>query len=260
MAAMLDALIERISDRTAGRTPWIDILEDAPDLSMEDAYRVQFGMMRRRVAEGDRVVGYKAAYTSRAMQAQRGNGGPIAGAILASAVLPEDRPIAMVENSRNAVEPEVAILLARDLPGPHVTALDVMRATSVLLPAVEVAVGAPGRVERSRQMVIATHKTAGSIIIGGPGQVPAALDLRTEGTVISINGEVRGSATAVEVMGDPFNAAAFIANTVLANGDMLRAGMVLMTGSIIAAIPVEPGDDVRVDYTRLGSLNIRFAS
>ena len=260
MKTSLESLVDRIADRVAGRSPWRDILEDEPDLSIENAYRVQAGLMRRRMAEGETVVGYKAAYTSAAVQAQRGNGGPIAGAILRSAHLPESAPIAIVPNSRNAVEPEVAILLGADLPGPEVTPLDVLRATEALLPAIEVAVGAPGHADRSRHMVIATHKTAGSVIVGGPGLAPQGIDLRVEGCVMTINGEVRGSATGVEVMGNPYNAAAFIANTVLANGEMLRAGMILMTGSIIAAIPIAAGDDVRVDFTRLGSIGIRFGA
>jgi 2-keto-4-pentenoate hydratase len=256
----LENLVDRIADRVAGRAPWKDIMEDEPGLAEAEAYSVQAGLMRRRIAEGETVIGYKAAYTSAAIQAQRGNGGPIVGAILRSAHLPESAPIAIVPNSRNAVEPEVAVLLGADLSGPGVTPLDVLRATKALLPAIEVAVGAPGNVDRSRHMVIATHKTAGSIIVGGPGLSPAGIDLRVEGCVMSINGKVRGSATGVEVMGDPYNAAAFIANTVLANGDMLRAGMILMTGSIIAAIPIAAGDDVRVDFTRLGSVGIRFAA
>jgi 2-keto-4-pentenoate hydratase len=259
MPADIDKLVDRIADRTAGRSAWVDILEDAPELSEQDAYRVQFGLMRRRVAEGDRIVGYKAAYTSLAIQAQRGNGGAIVGGILASALESETRPIAIVPDARNAVEPEVAVVLAQDLPGPHVSAIDVMRATRMLMPAIEVAVGAPGHAERSRQMVIATHKTAGSIIVGGPGRSPDGLDLRLEGAVMWIDGTVRGSATAVEVLGNPFESAAFIANTVLANGEVLKAGMILMTGSIFAAIPVEAGCDVRVDFTRLGSIGIRFA-
>jgi 2-keto-4-pentenoate hydratase len=109
-------------------------------------------------------------------------------------------------------------------------------------------------------MVIATHKTLGSIIVGGPLHSPRDIDLRLEGMVMQINGKVRGSATAVEVMGNPFNAAAFIANTVAANGECLRAGMVLMTGSIITAIPVSAGDDVRIQFTRLGSIVARFVS
>lgn len=260
MSSEMDELVDRVSDRVSGRVPWKDVLEDRPDLSEADAYRIQFALMRRRMADGDPVVGYKAAYTSAAIQAQRGNGGPIAGAFLRSANLPEAEPVAIVPDSRNAVEPEVAILLGADLPGPHVTPLDVRRATAALLPAIEVAVGAPGHVDRSRHMVIATHKTAGSVIVGGPGRAPEGIDLRVEGCVLTINGKVRGSATAVEVMGDPYNAGAFIANTVLANGDMLRAGMILMTGSIIAAIPIVAGDDVRADFTRLGSIGIRFSA
>lgn len=258
MKSSLDSLIDRISDRVTGRKPWVDILEDEPGLAVEDAYRVQYGLMRRRVTEGDPVVGYKAAYTSAAVQAQRGNGGPISGAILRSAMVTEGELVTLVPNSRNAVEPEVAILLGADLPGPNVTALDVMRATRMLLPAIEVAVGAPGEVDRSRQMVIATHKTAGYIIIGGPGRAPEGIDLRLEGAVMTINGEIIGSATAVEVLGNPYNAAAFIANTALANGGMLRAGMILMTGSIIAARRIEAGADVRVDFTRLGGVGVRF--
>jgi 2-keto-4-pentenoate hydratase len=255
----IDDLVARIDDRTRGRAPWVDILEDRPDLDEQGAYAVQFGLMRRRLAEGDRLVGYKAAYTSLAVQAQRGNGGPIAGGILASGIETETGPIAIVPNARNAVEPEVAILLGDDLPGPDVGPLDVLRATHSLLPAIEVAVGAPGHVERSRQMVIATHKTAGSVIIGGPGCRPQGIDLRLEGCVLRINGEVRGSATAVEVLGDPYLAAAFIAKKLIEHGERLRAGMILMTGSILAAIPVQAGDDVRVDFTRLGSVGIRFS-
>lgn len=259
MNSEIETLVDRIHGRISGREAWRDVLEDRPGLSDEDAYRIQFALMRRLTAGGDRVVGYKAAYTSLAVQAQRGNGGPIAGAFLQSGYLPEEEPVAIVPERRNAVEPEVAILLGADLPGPQVTPLDVRRATALLLPAIEVAVGAPDDVKRSRQMVIATNKTAGSIIVGGPGCAPEGIDLRLEGCVLTINGKTAGSGAGAEVMGDPYNAAALIANTVLANGDVLRAGMILMTGSVTAAIPVGPGDDVRAEFTRLGSIHIRFA-
>ena len=111
MKNSLESLVERIADRVAARAPWKDVLEDDQGLTDADAYRIQFALMRRRAAQGDAVVGYKAAYTSAAVQAQRGNGGPIVGAFLNSANLPENEPVAIVADSRNAVEPEVAILL-----------------------------------------------------------------------------------------------------------------------------------------------------
>lgn len=253
------ALADRMADRVSGRAPWLDILEDEPGLTDEDAYAVQFRLMDRLVAEGDAIAGYKAAYTSLAMQKARGTGGPIAGAFLRSAVVSESDPLPLVADSRNAVEPEVAILLGSDLTGSNITPHDMLGATACLLPALEVAVGAPGNLQRSRQMVIATHKTFGSVILGGPGWSPVGIDLRTEGVVVSLNDEVHASATAVEVLGNPWIAAAFIANTVLRYGGILRAGMVLMTGSIIAAHPCVAGDRVTAEFSRLGRVGVKFA-
>ncbi|TVR11158.1 MAG: hypothetical protein EA385_01885 [Salinarimonadaceae bacterium] len=253
-----DRLISLLADRVAGTIAWKDILEDAPDLSIDDAYLLQSGLMRRLAAAGDPLVGYKASLTNLAMQKARGTGGPVAGGLLASCLRDDDSAIAFVPGARNAVEAEVAILLGADIDGPNVTALDVRRATAALLPAIEVAVGAPGNVDRSSQMAIATQKTTGAVILGGPGRSPDGIDLRVEGAVITVNGEYKATATAVEVMGDPYRAGAFIANQMLATGDKLRAGMILMTGSITLAVNVVAGDNVRVDFTRLGSVNIRM--
>ena len=55
------------------------------------------------------------------------------------------------------------------------------------------------------------------------------------------NGEAIGSGTGVEVLGDP-HSVAFMANKLAEYGRELKAGMVLMTGSIVASIPLEVGD------------------
>jgi 2-keto-4-pentenoate hydratase len=108
-------------------------------------------------------------------------------------------------------------------------------------------------------MGIAIHKSNGGIVLGGPMTSPYGIDLRLEGMVISINGEVRGSATGVEVLGDPLSLVAIIANKIGQYGGTLKAGMVLMTGSIVTAMPVAPGDHLLVEFTRLGKLAVRFS-
>lgn len=258
-AGKRDRLVSLLADRVSGRTPWRDVLDDDPELTIDEAYLVQSALIRRLAEAGDPVVGYKAASTSLAIQAASGRGGPVAGALLASCLRDDDSSVPFVPGARNAAEAEVAILLGADIVGPNVTPLDVRRATAALLPAIEIAVGPPGGAERSTQMAIATQKTSGAVIIGGPGRSPDGIDLRLEGAVITVNGRHRASATAVEVMGDPYRAGAFIANRMLASGDALRAGMILMTGSITLAVEVAAGDQVRVDFTRLGSVNVRMA-
>jgi 2-keto-4-pentenoate hydratase len=76
----------------------------------------------------------------------------------------------------------------------------------------------------------------------------------------SINGVVQGSATGVEVMGNPLHAVALVANKIGAAGGTLKAGMVVMTGSLIANLPVAPGDHLQVEFTRLGRVQARFVA
>ena len=63
----------------------------------------------------------------------------------------------------------------------------------------------------------------------------------------------------MEVLGDPINVVVEIANILARYDAKLEAGMIVMTGSIVQAVPVAPGDSVHVEFTRLGSVRARFA-
>jgi 2-keto-4-pentenoate hydratase len=234
-----------------------EILERAPDLAALDAYRIQQALMDRHVARGDRIVGYKAALTSKAMQEQSGVGEPLLGTLLASRVFAEDEPVSLSRFLKASLEPEVAVLLKADLRGPGVTPLDALAAVAGYLPALELGDYRTGDNPRSLQQTLVCNTFNGGIVLGGPLSAPAGLDLRTEGMVMTCNGVLRGSATAVEVLGDPLRSVAFMANKLAELGGGLRAGMVLMTGSIVRSIPLAPGDSVCVEFTRLGTVRVR---
>src|SRR5476651_1852024 len=46
------------------RDPAYDVGKLSPGITFDDAYRLQFASKKRRVAEGDRIVGYQASFTS----------------------------------------------------------------------------------------------------------------------------------------------------------------------------------------------------
>ena len=253
--AVLDWLEAQIFDNG----PAGDVLEKVPELSVVDAYRLRDALMQRRVARGDRHIGYKVAGASRAIQVTEHVEGPLVGCLMHSGVYAETAPIAIGADKRVIVESEVAVLLKHDLAGPGVTTTDVLLATAGLFPAIEVVASRGERVKRSHPMrIIGSKFTGGGIVIGGPMSLPHGIDLQLEGMVISINGEVRGSATGVEVMGNPLNAVALVANTIAAYGAKLDAGMLIMTGSFMGNLPVAAGDELRVEFTRLGSVTARF--
>jgi 2-keto-4-pentenoate hydratase len=70
---------------------------------------------------------------------------------------------------------------------------------------------------------------------------------------------VAATNTAAEVMGSPANSLAWIANHLGARGLGLRAGDIVMSGSVSALLRPRAGDTVRATYTRLGSVAARFA-
>lgn len=260
MDARLTELVDWLDAALPRPEPVGEVLERTPELTPAEAYRIQAALADRAVARGDRIVGYKAALTSQAMQAQAGVGEPLLGTLLGSRVFAEDAAVSLATFLRPTLEPEVAVLLGADLRGPGVTPLDVLGAVSGYLPAVELGDYRTGDNARSLQQTLVCNTFNGGIVLGGPLTAPHGLDLRTEGMVLHRNGAVQGSATAVEVLGDPLRSVAFMADKLAEQGKALRAGMVLMTGSIVKSIALVPGDTVRVDFTRLGSITVRLTA
>ena len=150
------------------------------------------------------------------------------------------------------------MILKRELAGPGVTRTAALAAIEGYAAAIEVGDIKTGDNERSLQQTLVCNVMNGGQVAGGKLVDKAGIDLRVEGMVLTINGEVRATATAAEVLGDPVNSVAFIANKLGGLGGRLEPGMLLMTGSIVRGVPVSAGDRVHVAFTRLGGVGLRF--
>ena len=260
-----------MDDRLEKLTDWVDTGLSSPArmteisnldsaLTPEECYRIQTAVMDRRVANGDRIIGYKAALTSKAMQRDAGISEPLLGTLLASRHYSGNEPVSFAGFLDPTLEPEVAVVMRSDLSGPGVTVYAAMTAIAGYLPAVELGDYRSDRTKRNIQQSLVCNTFNGGFTTGSTLSAPEGLDLRLEGMVMEVNGEVRASATAVEVLGDPLQSVVFMANKLAEQGRSLKAGMVLLTGSIVKGISLEAGDEVRVDFTRLGRLVVKFVA
>lgn len=118
MNARFRALTDWLEHQLAGPHPATDILEHAPDLTLLEAYRIQHALIERGMARGDRIIGYKAAFTNKAMQTMFGLGEPLVGTLLGSRLLSETTPVHLRGFLKTILEPEVGVLLRADLSGP----------------------------------------------------------------------------------------------------------------------------------------------
>jgi 2-keto-4-pentenoate hydratase len=227
-------------------------------LSLAEAYAVQDRLREALVGRGERVAGWKAGFTSKAGQEAWQVDEPVCAFLLASGVLTSPAEIPAARFVKPGVEAEIAFVMRQDLAGPGVTAPRALAAVEGAAPALELidfrhagkAVGTD---------VVADGVYARAIVLGGALTPVTGLDLALEGLVYEHGGTVVATATAWEVMGNPLNSLAWIANHLGARGLGLRAGDVVMTGSVSKILQAKAGDTVRATYTRLGSASVRFS-
>ncbi|MGD9956816.1 MAG: 2-keto-4-pentenoate hydratase [Candidatus Nanopelagicales bacterium] len=253
-----DELAASLYDARRTRVPVPPLTDDDATLTLEDAYLVQQGVVRRYLDDGDRIIGYKLGLTSKPMQQMLGVGSPDFAPVMASHVLEDGAAVAVTDFISPKLEAEIALVLGSELSGPDCTTLDVLRAVEGVVASIELV---DSRVADWRIKLVDTVSdmaSSGAIIIGG-GSTPAAdVDLRTLGMVFTRDGEVIATGAGAAALGNPAAAVAWLVRTLHPFGATLPAGSIVMTGALHAAVPIAAGETYRAEFDRLGSVSVRI--
>jgi 2-keto-4-pentenoate hydratase len=252
------AAVQHLLTGRLGHQTIAPLTEKDPTLDLATAYAIQRSLEDTLVARGERVAGWKVGFTSAAAQEAYGVTEPVAGFMLASGVFSSGDSVPAARFAAIGVEVEVAFLIGRELSGPGVSAVSALLAVDGAMPALELVDFRFSGKARGTDMV-ADGVATNAIVLGRPLTPAAGLDLALEGVVYEQNGQVVATATAAEVMGNPLSSLAWLANALGAHGRGLRAGDVVLTGSISKILRAKAGDSVRASFTRLGVVSCRFA-
>jgi 2-keto-4-pentenoate hydratase len=208
------------------------------------------------------LFGWKIAATSKAGQAHIGVDGPMAGRLLAERVLPDGGSTPLGANHMRVAEVEFAFRMGKDLPpraAPYATD-EVLAAVDTLHPAIEipdsryddfVTVGAP--------QLIADNACAHLVLVGAAAKSDwRRIDLAAHKGWGRNEGKFEREGSGANVLGDPRTALAWLANELRGLGLTLAQGQIVITGTCVKPIEVEPGDHVVADLGVLGGLSVRF--
>jgi 2-oxo-3-hexenedioate decarboxylase/2-keto-4-pentenoate hydratase len=94
------------------------------------------------------------------------------------------------------------------------------------------------------------------VVLGAPVSDWRRLDLTRVTARLSVNEREIGSGSGGDVMGDPLNALAWLAEKLAAAGTPLRRGMIVMTGSMVPIHYPAAGDRVLVEVFGLGAAEL----
>jgi 2-keto-4-pentenoate hydratase len=244
------------------RTPLQPLPADIAPGTEADGYRIQEALAGLLSADFGVLVGYKIGCTSAVMQQYIGIPHPCGGNVLAKGVHDSGASLRHKDFVRVGVECEIAVRLARDLApsaGPF-TADNVADAVEAYLPAIEIVddrysewqtMGAP--------TLVADDFFAAGCVLGKPVARSAAPDLKDVVGRAVINGAEVARGTGADVLGHPHHALAWLANHLSAGGKGLRAGQIVLTGSLVKTIWLNAGDRVMMDLSGLGSVGVVFS-
>jgi 2-keto-4-pentenoate hydratase len=221
----------------------------------EGAYAIQHLNTRYWLDEGRKIVGRKIGLTAESVQRQLGVDRPDFGVLFDDMRIPDGGDLSAARTLQPKVEAEVAIRLARSIENPDVTSDDILRAADAAMPALEIVDSRIADWKITFADTVADNGSAAFFVLGAEVRPFEALDLRTCGMALEINGNVVSHGAGVACLGHPLNAAAWLARTLAAAGESLQAGDIILTGALGPMAVLAPGDHVRADIGGLGGVN-----
>ncbi|HZT27907.1 MAG TPA: 2-oxo-hepta-3-ene-1,7-dioic acid hydratase [Pseudolabrys sp.] len=228
-----------------------------PAITIEDSYAISTEVMKRRVAQGRKVIGHKVGLTSKAMQRSSMIDEPDYGYILDDQMIGDSAKVPHANYCKPRVEVELAFILGKRLLGPGVGLTDVLRATEYVVPAMEIV---DARIVDPRKIVdtVADNGAAAGIAMGGRPVRPMDIDLRWVGGIMYKNSEIEETGLAAGVLGHPALGVAWLANKLGQMGTALEPGHIVLAGSFTRVVFAAKGDTIHADYGPLGGIAIQF--
>jgi 2-oxo-hept-3-ene-1,7-dioate hydratase len=254
----IDALAEDLRRARITKQPAERFTARHPAMTIGDAYAVQSRWLEGEIAAGRRLVGRKIGLTSRVMQRATGITEPDYGVILDDVLVESGCRLDHGEFLQPRVEVELAFVLRSPVRGPRATALDILRATEFVIPALELL---DSRLQMEGRTVVDTisdNAACAGAVTGGRASEVHAIDLRRSGAILYRNGAVEDTGLAAGVMDNPAASVAWLVNKLCEHGAEIQPGEVVLAGSFTAPMWVNKGDTVTADFGPLGTVGCSF--
>ncbi len=250
----LSVLAERLDDaqRFARATPQL-----SDPISLHDAYAVQAQSIALRLVRGERRIGMKMGFTSRAKMVQMGIDEMIWGRLTDGMLVDDAGHVAFDRFVHPRVEPEIAFLLKAPLDAAA-TPMAAMAAVAGIAPALEIIDSRYENFKFSLTDVVADNSSSSAFVVG-PWADPAN-DFSNLGIILEIDGVARQIGSTAAILGHPLRSLVAAARLCANAGEPLAAGDIVLAGGATAAETLSAGQRVRVVVEAIGTAEFRIVA
>lgn len=230
--------------------------------STRQAYRVQEELvLRLKKLHDSPVVGYKLACTFAPLMKMFGTDRPFYGCLMKHSTYDNNVALAAKDFTQRIMEPEFLLIMDKDLPasGHPYTAETILPFVGKLVPSIEVVDHRYSDFTKvGINALIADNAIHGVSILGEPVNNWKTIDLAAHRVDLRINGEIKETGSGENVLGNPLNAMAWLANTLKSHGKTLKKGDLVTTGAASPTCQAGAGDQIRASFGELGEVDMSF--
>ena len=245
---MLLELAKTLDQAAANASP-IEQLSNTIELDISHAYEIQKLSIDERLARGEKLVGYKMGFTSKAKMEQMGVDDLIWGRLTDAMVINQDQTIDLSNYVHPRAEPEIAFKLKSRLGG-NITKAQALDAIEAIAPAIEVIDSRYQNFKFSLSDVIADNCSSTGFIIGAWQDVDT--DISALNMELKVDNAIVASGLSSEILEHPINSLIEAARLVAQYGEKLEPGQIILAGAATAAIALAPNQTISVEVENLG--------
>jgi 2-keto-4-pentenoate hydratase len=226
------------------------------DPRVERGLRAQLDLRRRRLAEGDRPIGWKVAFGAPQSMQRLGLGAPLIGFLTSRAVVEPGAAVSIAGWTKPAAEAEIAVHMGSDL-GPGATRGETQAAIAELGPAIELA--DIDRPLEELEAVLAENIFQRGVVLGPPDPSRAGADVTGIRARTVLDGaELERTDDPEALTGELIGVITHVADLLAAFGETLGAGEVVIAGAVLPHVWPAAGQRVEVELEPLGRLGVGF--
>lgn len=261
LAETYGALARSLWDAERQATPIARLNRVIPGLSVADGYAIRREVDLLRMIDGAVPVGRKVGLATRSALARNGIDEPFWSYIFSSGEHPEGGAIELRRFIRPRIEAEVAFVLAEDLDDPELSPEAAFAAVRSLRPAIEIVDVRAGEWGVSAAESIADSGLNAGFVLGESvprsfvtqdklGRIdPNAITARIQ---TDRRGESGPIGRTSDLVGGPLGILAWLARSLVASGEPLRAGEIVLTGTLTPPVALEPGRSYTAEFAGFG--------
>lgn len=234
------------------QTPVDSFRTDNP-FSLAEAYEIQEAGVCLREARGEKRVGVKLGFTSRAKMIQMGVDHLIWGVITDAMRLEDGGVIELPQYIHPRIEPEICFVTSRDISTP-LTLAEAMLAIEGVAPAMEVIDSRYNQFKFTLEDVVADNTSSSGYIIGQLQSANTFID--NCGVTMCVDGRAVELGSTAAILGKPLRALVQVSELLFEKGQVLPAGSLVLAGAATAAYAMKPNQYISAEIQGVGSVSI----